>query len=88
MTQVKAKVINENISKDGRTLVVQYTSDDMSINQFLSLPQKWTNTFPLDTKPGKMKQVFVNDIISLINSARESINNNALIGREFTVNIP
>ncbi len=88
MTKVKAKVINETISKEGRHLTVQYVSDDPSLNQFLSLPQDWVNTFPLGTKPGKMKQVFIDDITSVFESARKSIDNNALIGKEFTVNIP
>ena len=87
MTKVKAKVINESINKSGRNIQVQYTSEDPSLNQFLSLPTTWSKTFPINTKPGKMKQDFINDITSLFISARESIKNNALLGREFTVNV-
>ena len=87
MTKVKAKVVNENISKDGKTIQVLYETDDLSLNQFLDLPKLWSQRFPLDTKPGKMKQAFIIDITSVINSAKDSIDNNALIGREFTVNV-
>jgi len=87
MTKVRAKVINESINKDGRNIQVQYESDDLSFNQFLNLPTTWSRTFPLNTKPGKMKQDFIDDITSLFASARQSIKNNALIGKEFTVNV-
>ncbi len=87
MTKVKAKVVNESISKDGKTIEVQYETDDISINQLLDLPKIWSQRFPISTKPGKMKQAFVSDITSIINSARNSIDNNALIGREFTVTV-
>ena len=87
MTKVKAKVINERITKNGRNIKVHYTSDDSTINQFLSLPTTWSRTFPLNTKPGKMKQAFISDLTSLINSAKISIANNALLGKEFTVNV-
>ena len=84
---MKATVVNESINKSGRNVQVRYTSDDPSINQFLDLPTTWSKTFPINTKPGKMKQFFINDITSSINSAKQAIANNALIGREFTVTI-
>ncbi len=87
MTKVKAKVVNENISKDGKTIQVEYVTDDLSINQLLDLPIIWSERFPINTRPGQMKQAFIIDITSIINSAKKAIDDNALIGREFTVNV-
>lgn len=91
MTEVTITVLDETINKDGRMVTVGVITDDLTINHILdatkSKPYTITKTFGLSATKKDMKNMFMDDIRSTINSARNTIKDNTLIGTVITVNI-
>jgi len=88
MTKVTVSVISDNISKTGRHISVSIIkTDDSVVNDFLQLPHTINKTYTVNESLRNIKQDMKAEIRSLVNSAKNTISTNRLVGKELTFNV-
>jgi len=82
-TNVKAKILLDAISKNGRVVRVSVTTDNNEVNAILGSPFEFQKTYPINIKLGLLKQQLKADISGTINSVKQRLDDDALTDLEF-----
>ena len=88
MTKVRAKVISDSVTDTGRHITIQVISTDNTvINDYLKLPITINKTYDINESLQNIKKDMKSEIKSLIDSTKNTISTNRLVGKELTFNV-
>ena len=88
MTKVRAKVISDSVTSSGRHVIIQIIkTDNTVINDYLKLPITINKTYDINESLQNIKKDMKSEIKSLIDSTKNTISTNRLVGKELIFNV-
>ena len=88
MTRITVKVISDSLTSAGRHVTIQIIkTDNTVINDYLKLPITINKTYDINESLQNIKKDMKSEIKSLIDSTKNTISTNRLVGKELTFNV-
>lgn len=87
MVKVKARIIQDVRSRNGRIISAQITTDDEDINILINSPYIYRKTYPVNTTAEIVKKDMKSEIFSIISSAKGKLKDDDLAGRTIEMEV-
>tara|TARA_R110002167_G_scaffold301208_1_gene505459 strand:- start:999 stop:1259 length:261 start_codon:yes stop_codon:yes gene_type:complete len=84
MTKIQATIKSDSFNKNGRTVKINWTTDDEVINSYLKCPRIYEHQFDSNITPDQVDAAFKAETIPLVKNAEIGVSS-SMTGTQFEV---